>query len=188
MPIGFKNGTDGSLQIAIDAIGSASSSHSFLSVTKQGISASASSLPATSSRQAAGWIRLADRDPYCSCRDGGQLGMPRDPPWSQQRTELHGRPRQESGGRIEEVGRVDPGHDRLVRRESLGRVPRRLLARAHARPPLGKKAARIDLLARSRAARTVTAARSTRTRLSSPRTLPASSARRRRPTTSWASW
>lgn len=40
MPIGFKNGTDGSLQIAIDAIGSASSSHAFLSVTKQGISAS----------------------------------------------------------------------------------------------------------------------------------------------------
>ncbi|KWU46211.1 putative 3-deoxy-D-arabino-heptulosonate-7-phosphate synthase [Rhodotorula sp. JG-1b] len=39
MPIGFKNGTDGSLQIAIDAIGSASSSHAFLSVTKQGISA-----------------------------------------------------------------------------------------------------------------------------------------------------
>ncbi|GAA5968723.1 hypothetical protein JCM21900_000451 [Sporobolomyces salmonicolor] len=39
MPIGFKNGTDGSLQIAIDAIGAAASSHSFLSVTKQGISA-----------------------------------------------------------------------------------------------------------------------------------------------------
>ena len=42
MPIGFKNGTDGNLQIAIDAIGSAGSSHSFLSVTKQGISASIS--------------------------------------------------------------------------------------------------------------------------------------------------
>ncbi|GAA6007785.1 hypothetical protein JCM10207_004873 [Rhodosporidiobolus poonsookiae] len=39
MPIGFKNGTDGSMQIAIDAIGSAAASHSFLSVTKQGISA-----------------------------------------------------------------------------------------------------------------------------------------------------
>ncbi|BGP24319.1 hypothetical protein JCM10295v2_003229 [Rhodotorula toruloides] len=39
MPIGFKNGTDGSLQIAIDAIGAAAASHSFLSVTKQGISA-----------------------------------------------------------------------------------------------------------------------------------------------------
>ncbi|BGP15924.1 hypothetical protein JCM10213_003646 [Rhodosporidiobolus nylandii] len=39
MPIGFKNGTDGSLQIAVDAIGAAASSHSFLSVTKQGISA-----------------------------------------------------------------------------------------------------------------------------------------------------
>ncbi len=39
MPIGFKNGTDGSTQIAIDAIGSASHPHHFLSVTKQGISA-----------------------------------------------------------------------------------------------------------------------------------------------------
>ncbi|GAA5825526.1 hypothetical protein JCM11251_000273 [Rhodosporidiobolus azoricus] len=39
MPIGFKNGTDGSMQIAVDAIGAAASSHSFLSVTKQGISA-----------------------------------------------------------------------------------------------------------------------------------------------------
>ncbi|ARN75847.1 3-deoxy-7-phosphoheptulonate synthase [Oceanicoccus sagamiensis] len=39
MPIGFKNGTDGSTQIAIDAIGAASHPHHFLSVTKQGLSA-----------------------------------------------------------------------------------------------------------------------------------------------------
>ncbi|KAN0060448.1 hypothetical protein ACQY0O_007778 [Thecaphora frezii] len=39
MPIGFKNGTDGSISIAVDAIKSASSEHVFLSVTKQGISA-----------------------------------------------------------------------------------------------------------------------------------------------------
>jgi 3-deoxy-7-phosphoheptulonate synthase len=39
MSIGFKNGTDGSISIAVDAIKSASSSHVFLSVTKQGISA-----------------------------------------------------------------------------------------------------------------------------------------------------
>lgn len=39
MPVGFKNGTDGSVRIAIDAIRSSSSSHHFLSVTKQGISA-----------------------------------------------------------------------------------------------------------------------------------------------------
>ena len=38
-PVGFKNGTDGSLQIAIDAIGSASRPHHFLSVTKAGHSA-----------------------------------------------------------------------------------------------------------------------------------------------------
>ena len=39
MPVGFKNGTGGSIQIAIDAIQSASHPHHFLSVTKQGVSA-----------------------------------------------------------------------------------------------------------------------------------------------------
>ncbi|MEM7467227.1 MAG: 3-deoxy-7-phosphoheptulonate synthase [Pseudomonadota bacterium] len=39
MPVGFKNGTDGNVKIAIDAIGAACNSHHFLSVTKQGISA-----------------------------------------------------------------------------------------------------------------------------------------------------
>jgi 3-deoxy-7-phosphoheptulonate synthase len=39
MPVGFKNGTDGSIRIAIDAITAASQPHHFLSVTKQGISA-----------------------------------------------------------------------------------------------------------------------------------------------------
>jgi 3-deoxy-7-phosphoheptulonate synthase len=39
MPVGFKNGTGGSIQIAIDAIGAAREPHYFLSVTKQGVSA-----------------------------------------------------------------------------------------------------------------------------------------------------
>lgn len=38
-PVGFKNGTAGSVQIAVDAIGAARGSHHFLSVTKQGQSA-----------------------------------------------------------------------------------------------------------------------------------------------------
>ncbi|WP_444995128.1 3-deoxy-7-phosphoheptulonate synthase AroG [Aliikangiella sp. IMCC44359] len=38
-PVGFKNGTDGNIKIAIDAIGAASSPHHFLSVTKYGHSA-----------------------------------------------------------------------------------------------------------------------------------------------------
>ncbi|MDF0533230.1 3-deoxy-7-phosphoheptulonate synthase AroG [Shewanella sp. A32] len=38
-PVGFKNGTDGNIKIAIDAIGAASASHYFLSVTKFGHSA-----------------------------------------------------------------------------------------------------------------------------------------------------
>lgn len=38
-PVGFKNGTDGNLKIAIDAIGASSHPHHFLSVTKAGHSA-----------------------------------------------------------------------------------------------------------------------------------------------------
>jgi 3-deoxy-7-phosphoheptulonate synthase len=36
MPVGFKNGTDGSLQIAIDAMKSAMSQHSFLGIDQDG--------------------------------------------------------------------------------------------------------------------------------------------------------
>jgi len=36
MPVGFKNGTDGNIQIALDAIAAAQQSHVFLSVTKHG--------------------------------------------------------------------------------------------------------------------------------------------------------
>jgi len=35
-PVGFKNGTDGNIKIAADAVGAASNPHHFLSVTKQG--------------------------------------------------------------------------------------------------------------------------------------------------------
>ncbi|KAI5293717.1 3-deoxy-7-phosphoheptulonate synthase [Ascosphaera acerosa] len=38
-PIGYKNGTDGSLGVAIDAIGAAAHPHHFLGVTKQGLAA-----------------------------------------------------------------------------------------------------------------------------------------------------
>ena len=36
-PVGFKNGTDGSLDVAIDAIGAVEHPHQFLSVTKPGL-------------------------------------------------------------------------------------------------------------------------------------------------------
>jgi len=39
MPVGFKNGTDGTVQVAIDSIGSSLHPHHFLSVTKQGVAA-----------------------------------------------------------------------------------------------------------------------------------------------------
>lgn len=38
-PIGFKNGTDGSLGVAVDALGSAAAKHHFMGVTKQGLAA-----------------------------------------------------------------------------------------------------------------------------------------------------
>ena len=38
-PIGFKNGTDGGLGVAIDAIGAAKGKHHFLGVTQQGLAA-----------------------------------------------------------------------------------------------------------------------------------------------------
>lgn len=37
MPVGFKNGTDGGVQIALDAIEAARGQHHFLSVTKEGV-------------------------------------------------------------------------------------------------------------------------------------------------------
>ncbi len=39
MPVGFKNGTNGSIQIAIDAVRASRQKHRFLSVTKQGLAA-----------------------------------------------------------------------------------------------------------------------------------------------------
>jgi len=48
MPVGFKNGTGGSIQIALDAIQCASRPHHFLSVTKQGVSAIVSTASNTS--------------------------------------------------------------------------------------------------------------------------------------------
>jgi len=39
MPVGFKNGTDGGVQIAIDAVRSSAHPHSFLGVTEQGLCA-----------------------------------------------------------------------------------------------------------------------------------------------------
>jgi 3-deoxy-7-phosphoheptulonate synthase len=39
MPVGFKNATDGNVQVAVDAIRAAANPHHFLSVTKQGVAA-----------------------------------------------------------------------------------------------------------------------------------------------------
>ena len=39
MPVGFKNATDGNVQVAVDAMRAAANPHHFLSVTKQGVAA-----------------------------------------------------------------------------------------------------------------------------------------------------
>lgn len=39
MPVGFKNGTDGNVKIAVDAVTASGHPHCFLSVTKQGLAA-----------------------------------------------------------------------------------------------------------------------------------------------------
>ena len=39
MPVGFKNGTDGDVQIAIDAVRAAAHPHRFIGVTEQGLAA-----------------------------------------------------------------------------------------------------------------------------------------------------
>ena len=62
MPVGFKNGTDGGVQIAIDAVRAAAHPHSFLGVTEQGL---------------AGIVSTR-----------GQPGLPRDPARRAERPEL----------------------------------------------------------------------------------------------------
>ncbi|PIE45486.1 MAG: 3-deoxy-7-phosphoheptulonate synthase [Gammaproteobacteria bacterium] len=64
-PIGFKNGTTGNIQIAIDAISSAKSPHNFLSVTKFGHSA----IVSTKGNEDAHIILRGGREPNYSAED-----------------------------------------------------------------------------------------------------------------------
>lgn len=64
-PVGFKNGTNGNVQIAIDAIGSANAPHSFLSVTKYGHSA----IVETTGNEDAHIILRGGREPNYSAKD-----------------------------------------------------------------------------------------------------------------------
>lgn len=63
MPVGFKNGTRGSVQIAIDAILAASHQHHFLSVTEQGITGFVSTL---GNKDCHVVLRGSNRGPNCS--------------------------------------------------------------------------------------------------------------------------
>ncbi|KAJ8604642.1 hypothetical protein MRB53_041740 [Persea americana] len=58
-PVGFKNGTDGSLDVAIDAIGAVRHPHHFLSVTKPGILATVALLATTTALSSCAAARKA---------------------------------------------------------------------------------------------------------------------------------
>lgn len=68
-PIGFKNGTNGNIQIAIDAIGSAKAPHHFLSVTKFGHSA----IVATKGNEDGHIILRGGREPNYSAKDVAEV-------------------------------------------------------------------------------------------------------------------
>ncbi len=117
MPIGFKNGTDGGVQIAIDAVRSSAHPHNFLGVTEQG-----------------------------SCAivvDHGQSRLPRDPARGGQRPQLRRGERPEDGGRAAHGRPARAHHDRhQPRQQQQGSPPaarggprhRRAGARGRARP------------------------------------------------------
>ena len=53
MPVGFKNGTGGGIQMAVDAVRAAATAHSFLSVTEQGLAAIVTTFAASGTRRVA---------------------------------------------------------------------------------------------------------------------------------------
>jgi 3-deoxy-7-phosphoheptulonate synthase len=77
-PVGFKNGTDGNLKIALDAIKAASQPHHFLSVTKGGVSA----IVSTNGNEDCHIILRGGRQPNfdaasvdAACREAAQAAM-----------------------------------------------------------------------------------------------------------------
>jgi len=77
-PVGFKNGTDGSVRIAIDAIKAAQQPHHFLSVTKGGHSA----IVSTNGNEDCHVILRGGRKPNCdaasveaACQEIGRAGL-----------------------------------------------------------------------------------------------------------------
>jgi 3-deoxy-7-phosphoheptulonate synthase len=77
-PVGFKNGTDGNVRIAVDAIRAAASPHSFLSVTKSGRSA----IVSTNGNEDCHVILRGGRTPNydaasveAACKELGQAGL-----------------------------------------------------------------------------------------------------------------
>ncbi|MBI5781455.1 MAG: 3-deoxy-7-phosphoheptulonate synthase AroG [Rhodocyclales bacterium] len=78
-PVGFKNGTDGNVRIAIDAIKAAQAPHHFLSVTKAGHSA----IVSTAGNEDCHVILRGGKEPNydatsveAACRDLGAAGIP----------------------------------------------------------------------------------------------------------------
>ena len=97
-PVGFKNGTDGNIQIALDAIKAASQPHHFLSVTKGGHSA----IVSTSGNEDCHIILRGGKAPNydrasveAACREAGTRGArlpPDDRLLARQQPEESGQP------------------------------------------------------------------------------------------------
>jgi 3-deoxy-7-phosphoheptulonate synthase len=77
-PIGFKNGTDGNVRVAVDAVRAASQPHHFLAVTKQGRSAIAATLGNADCHVILRGGRAPNHDPVsvdAACREMAAAGI-----------------------------------------------------------------------------------------------------------------
>ena len=112
MPVGFKNGTDGGVQIALDAIRAAAHPHRFIGVTEQGL---------------AGIVSTA-RQPR----------LPRHPARRRHRPQLRRDPRAEDAGRAARRRATAAHHDRRQPRQQREGLPapadRRARGRRAGRP------------------------------------------------------
>jgi 3-deoxy-7-phosphoheptulonate synthase len=95
-PVGFKNGTDGNVKIAVDAIKAASQPHHFLSVTKGGHSAivSTAAMRTATSSCAAARRRTTTRPASRACAAIGKAGLaaPDDRRLAREQLEETGKP------------------------------------------------------------------------------------------------
>ncbi len=115
-PVGFKNGTDGNVKIAVDAIQAAAQPHHFLAVTKQGRSAIATTPATRTATSSCAAARRRTTTPRASTRVCAAISRRRPAPAGDDRRQ----PRQQqqavrAAGRGRTTSRADrPGERRIV--------------------------------------------------------------------------